>query len=85
MHEENSYDARLIRIKVLDQNNNLAHYYQEGFEIKAEGPIEIVGPTILSFKGGMTGTIIKTTHQAGKAKLIIKTQFETKEIEFNIE
>ena len=68
-----------------DQNNNLAHYYQEGFEIKAEGPIEIVGPSILSFKGGMTGTIIKTTHKTGKAKLIIKTQFETKEIEFNIE
>ncbi len=85
LHEENSYDARLIRIKVLDQNNNLAHYYQEGFEVKAEGPIEIVGPSILSFKGGMTGTIIKTTHKTGKAKLIIKTQFETKEIEFNIE
>ena len=82
--EEESYDASSVRIRVLDQNNNLAQYYQEAFEVEAQGPIEIIGPKLLSFKGGMLGTYVKTTHQKGKAKLLIKTQFETKEIEFII-
>ncbi len=84
LHEENTYDARSIRLKVLDQNDNLAQYYQEAFELSSTGPIEIIGPKLLSFKGGMCGTYIKTKHEKGTAKLIIKTQFETKEIEFEI-
>ena len=84
LHEDKSYDVASIRLRVLDQNNNLAKYYQEGLTVDVEGPIEVIGPKVLSFKGGMWGTYIKTLHKTGKAKLIIKTLFETKEIEFEI-
>ena len=63
LHEESTYDAASIRLRVLDQNNNLAQYYQEAFVVKTEGPIEVIGPKVLSFKGGLWGTYIKTTHK----------------------
>ena len=84
LHENTTYDMASIRLRVLNQNNIQAYYYNEPFELSVEGPIELVGPSIVSFKGGMSGTYIKTTHRLGKAKLIIKTPFETKVIEFEV-
>jgi beta-galactosidase len=85
LHENTSYDMASIRLRVLNQNNVQTYYYNEPFELSVEGPIELVGPNLVSFKGGMSGTYIKTLHKKGKAKLIIKTPFETKTIDFVVE
>ncbi len=84
LSEKSTYDAVSIRIRVLDQNNNQALYYQEPFTLSTSGPIKIIGPSLLSFKGGMLGTYIRTTGIKGKASLSIKTEFEEKTIDFEV-
>ncbi len=71
--EEESYDVAGIRIQVMDENQNILTYYQEPVVLESEGPIEIIGPKIISLKGGMAGTYIKTTGQSGAAVLKIRT------------
>ena len=83
--EKTSYDVAQVRIVIADQNENQAFFYNDPIELKAEGPIEIIGPTILPVRGGMTGVYIKTTGETGTAKLILSNpNLEEKEIEFNV-
>lgn len=55
-----SYDVALVRIKAIDENGNLLSYFNEPLKLRTEGPIEIVGPSIVSLKGGMAGVYVKT-------------------------
>ena len=38
--------------------------------LTADGPVEIIGPSIVGMSGGMGGTYVKTTGKKGQAKLI---------------
>lgn len=69
--ESNSYDVLAVHFTALDENGNLQSYYQEALSLEVEGPVEIIGPKIVSLKGGMAGTYIKSTGSAGKATLYI--------------
>ena len=71
--EEDTYDVAGIRIQAMDEYQNILTYYNEPVTLEAKGPIEIIGPKIISLKGGMAGTYIKTTGQCGAAVLKIKT------------
>ena len=79
--EESTYDVASIRIRALDAFGNAAIYYQEPIMLKAEGDIEIIGPQIISLKGGCGGTYIRTTAKNGSGRLLINGE----EIEFTIE
>lgn len=86
LREETTYDVAAIRIKVIDNNENLMNYYQEPMLIQVKGELEIIGPKIISLKGGMGGTYVKTKGKAGKASVIITSDtMSPVEIEFNIE
>ncbi len=82
--EENTYDVALIRICAKDQNDNILSYYNEGFKIKAEGGIDIIGPNILSFKGGYSGIYVKSNGKDDIGLLKINTQIGNLEIKFEI-
>lgn len=69
--EEVSYDVAALRIKVLDQNDNLMHFYSDALEVNISGPIELIGPKNLVVRGGMTGAYIKTIGEAGEAEITI--------------
>ncbi|MBP5159506.1 MAG: glycoside hydrolase family 2 protein, partial [Lachnospiraceae bacterium] len=69
--EETTYDAALVRITARDDYGNVLPYCQDPLKLETEGPIELVGPDMISFKGGMTGTIVKTTGEPGTGKLKI--------------
>ena len=69
--EEASYDVVALRIKVLDQNDNLMHFYSDALEVSISGPIELIGPKNLVVRGGMTGAYIKTIGEAGEAEITI--------------
>ncbi len=69
--EGNSYDVAALFLSVKDQNGNVLSYYQEPLCITVEGPGEIIGPQILSLKGGMGGTYVKTTGKEGLIKVVI--------------
>ena len=69
--EDISYDVASIRIKVVDEHQNVLSYYQEPIQIQTEGAIELIGPSCISLKGGMAGTYVRTTGVGGTGKLIL--------------
>ncbi|MBE5819185.1 MAG: glycoside hydrolase family 2 protein, partial [Clostridiales bacterium] len=54
LHENMSYDVAVLRIRALDENGNLLPYCNEAIKLSASGPIEIIGPDMISLRGGMT-------------------------------
>jgi beta-galactosidase len=83
--EGRTYDVASVRIRMLDENDNLLHFFSEPVILKAEGPIELVGPSIISLKGGMGGTYVRTTGGAGAATLrIVNSQAEEVRIGFTV-
>ena len=78
--EGDTYDAAAVRIRAVDEYGNLAPYWQEPVVLKCSGPIELIGPEIISLKGGSGGCYVKTCSSTGAAKLSINDV----EIEFEI-
>jgi beta-galactosidase len=85
LHEDTSYDVSAVRIRAVDENDNLLSYSNEAIKVTAEGPIEIIGPDMFSLRGGMAGFYVKTTGEKGKAKIRISCpRVEDQIIEFEI-
>ncbi len=83
--EEDTYDVAAIRIKAVDEWGNLLSYYQEPIVLKAEGAIAILGPKVISLKGGMGGTYIRTSGRSGTGVLTTdQSGLGEIRIEFNI-
>ena len=72
--EDVTYDAALIRISMRDQNGNVLPFCQEAIKLMAEGPIRIIGPEITALRGGLGGTLIRTTGAEGNASLTITAE-----------
>lgn len=72
--DKDSWDAAAVRIRAYDNNGNPAHYFMEPLTLSAQGEIEIIGPDLISLKGGAGGTYVKTTGKSGYGKLIISSQ-----------
>ena len=70
-----TYDMAAVRIRVLNEFDNVAHYAQIPLCLSVSGPIEIKGPKMVTAEGGMTGTYIATTGAEGKASLTITSEF----------
>lgn len=83
--EGGTFDVASVRIRALDSFGNLTPYYMEPVELAVSGPLEIIGPRIISLKGGMGGTFVRTTGEKGKGKLTVKGAGGEKEIKFSIE
>ena len=84
--EKHSYDVALIRIRAVDEMGNVLPVYNDAITLEVTGPIELIGPNVISLNGGMGGTYIKTTGESGEGKLIIRTtNAKEVEIEFDIE
>ncbi len=83
--EKNTYDVAAIRFRMESEKNNLLSFNQDIITLSTEGPIEVIGPKVFSLRGGMGGTYVKTTGEAGEAKLIVKAEgLEPVEIEFTV-
>ncbi|MCR4897200.1 MAG: glycoside hydrolase family 2 protein [Lachnospiraceae bacterium] len=74
LKEDDTYDVAAVRIRMKDEYDNTVVYYQEPVFLETEGPIRIIGPSVISLKGGMGGTYVKTTGEAGDAALILRTE-----------
>lgn len=85
LKEDHTYDMAAVRIRIHDKNGNLLSFCNEPVILSIEGPAEIVGESVISLKGGMTGTYIKTTGKEGKVVLTIKAaQAKEVKLEFNV-
>ncbi|MBQ6845339.1 MAG: glycoside hydrolase family 2 protein [Agathobacter sp.] len=85
LREANTYDVASIRIRAVDENENVIPFYQEPLKVEVEGPLSLIGHDILSLKGGMGGLYVKTIGEKGIAKVrLTNPQLETVEVEFEI-
>ncbi len=68
-----SWDVASVRIRAVDQNDNLLPYYQGALTLCATGAVELIGPACITLAGGMGGTYVKTKGMAGAGALSIQT------------
>jgi len=81
-----AYDMAAIRLRILDQNGNLAPYAQIPLTLECSGAVSLVGPSVVTAEGGMTGTYVKTIGKAGKGQITISSPVtEPVSIEFSVE
>ena len=71
LKETTSYDVAAVRLKAVDEHGNLLYFCGEPLKISAEGPIEIIGGDMVSLKGGMAGTYVRSTGAGGSAVLTV--------------
>lgn len=85
LRETDSYDMAAVRIRLADGLGNPAPYAQLPVKLRVEGPLELVGPDVVTAEGGMTGCYLKTTGETGTAVLTVETaQTEPLSISFQI-
>ena len=68
-----TWDAAAVRLRVVDQNGNIAPYAQYPLLLSVEGPAALIGPEAVTAEGGLAGTYIRTVGEAGKAVLTVRT------------
>ncbi len=85
LSEKTSYDVGVVRIRALDENGNLLPYCNEAIKLTVDGPIELIGPDMISLRGGMSAFYVKTIGEKGKAKVTISCSILDEQIvEFDI-
>ena len=83
--EGDAYDMAAVRIRVLDENGNLAPYAQLPAKLTLRGEAELVGPDVVTLEGGSGGAYVRTTGRAGSAVLTVSTpQTQDVTVEFSI-
>ena len=84
--DNETYDTISIRIRILDENNNLASYSQLPINISVSDNLEIIGPSIVTLEGGMAGTYIKSIGKYGDGTVSISSPYlDTVTIQIKIE
>ena len=85
LREKDTYDMAAIRVRILDENGNIAPYAQLPVQFGLEGTAELVGPEVVTAEGGMTGTYVRTVGKTGTAQLTVKTaQTEPVTVKFTV-
>ena len=74
LREGESYDAAAIRVRVLDENGNLAPYAQLPIRFAVSGELELIGPDVATAEGGMTGTYVRTVGRGGEGVFTISSE-----------
>ena len=84
--EEQTYDTTRIVLSLKDNYGNDIIYAHDAIAIETVGPIEVIGPKMISLIGGSVGFWIKSTGKSGEARVIIRTErFGTIEETINID
>ena len=70
--EDGSYDVASVRLRALDASGNVQPYCQEAVTFRTKGAIGLVGPDVVSLKGGMAGTYVRSIGKGGEGTLTIR-------------
>ena len=83
--EGDTYDMAAIRVRILDENGNVAPYAQLPVCFRVQGALALAGPETAVAEGGMGGTYLRTQGQSGKASLTVSApDCESVRVEFTI-
>ena len=74
-----------VRVRILDENGNVAPYAQLPVCFRVQGALALAGPETAVAEGGMCGTYLRTQGQSGKASLTVSApDCESVRVEFTI-
>ncbi|ODS55037.1 MAG: beta-D-galactosidase [Agrobacterium sp. SCN 61-19] len=78
-------DTVRVILRALDQGGNVLGFFDDPVEVSLEGPGRIVGPSLLSFKGGAVGVYVEAGNETGHLTLSATCRpFGTKRMTFNV-
>ena len=85
LREGDRYDMAAVRIRILDENGNLAPYAQLPVTMKAEGAVALAGPALATAEGGSLGCYVRTLGRCGEGTLTLETaQTEPVTVKFRV-
>ncbi len=85
LHEADSYDTALVRVRVVDEFGGECPYVQLPVTFAVSGDISLSGPALAVAEGGMTGTFVSSVGKKGKGVLkIAAPQAGEAEISFTV-
>lgn len=64
-----TWDCAAVSLRAIDQNGNLLPYCGEAVQLSVEGPVRLIGPSVVPLRGGMAGAYLATTGEAGRVIL----------------
>lgn len=78
-----TYDVSAVRLKAIDQNDNLLSFCNDPVSFETEGDIELIGPKVASLMGGMSGTYVRSLRK-GSGLLKIHFRDQIIEVDYRI-
>ncbi len=85
LKESKTYDVSAIRIRILNENNELANYANEVLSFSCSDNLEIIGPDVIASTGGNVGTYVKTCGKGDAYLTIDSDRLDSKIITFTID
>ena len=67
-------DATRVVVKVLDQCGNLLPFLDEVIQLEVEGPGRILGPSLVTIKGGAVAFWVETRNEQGVIEVTVRSQ-----------
>ena len=74
LHEEHTYDVAAIRLTFEDGKGSVLPFANDPVTLSVTGPLEIIGPKVITLNGGMGGTYLKTIGEKGDAVLTVSSE-----------
>jgi beta-galactosidase len=72
--EDATYDTTRVVLRLVDDYGNDIIYGNDAVIVETKGPLEVIGPQVLSLIGGSIGFWVKTTGRSGLAKVIVRSE-----------
>ncbi len=72
--EADTYDATRVVVEAIDEYGNGLPFASQVIQVTVEGPVEILGPSVLALIGGVQGIYIRTKGEAGQAVVKVKSE-----------
>ena len=81
---EDTYDVSRVVIRYVDDYDNLLNYANKPIILKTTGPIEIIGPKVVSLLGGQISIYVRSLNKKGKATLFVECEDKCESLTFEV-
>lgn len=83
--ERHGYDVVAVRVRITDDSSRILQHYAESLRVQIEGPLALIGPGLIPFRGGMCGLYVRSIGQEGQANVYLSCPgAHTVRLNFNI-
>ena len=82
--ESKTYDVALVRLRAVDENGNTLSFCNDPVTFSTEGAIELIGPDIAAFSGGMLGTYVRSAGEGEGALTVADNRGGSVKLTFTV-